>query len=514
MADALPMRLQDRVTLIGIENDSESFASLKTQTSSFGACHADLIQGDFLRQFEESDLFNVGQELDHVDVIIANPPYVRTQVLGAKRSQELAARFNLGGRIDLYQAFLAAMARKLRPGGLLGVITSNRFLTTKAGTATRRFLRTAFDLLEIIDLGDSKLFEAAVLPALVFGRKRDQSKTSTVRGQADFIRVYETQDGNVAERAHASSLIEALRKPHAGLVRANNVCYRVTVGQLPIPNDDARPWAMLSAPESEWISTIHASTSCRIGDVARVRVGIKTTADGVFIRRDWPLLPADIRPEKKHVRPLLSHENAARWRSVSVPSQKHVLYTHEVVNGRRRAIPFAKSSSTWKYLTANRAALESRKYVSDAGRAWYEIWVPQDPSSWSLPKIVFPDISAEPKFFLDLEGRIIDGNCYWITLNDSTDNDLLFLILGVANSAVIKRYHELAFPNKLYAKRKRHLTQYVKEYPLPNRNTSASQQIIDVVRRLTHETLNEEERIRLESEVDHLTAAAFGVGAP
>src|SRR3990172_3569943 len=175
MAEVLPKRIQRRVTLIGIENDDASFAALTSGRKQFGACAADLIKGDFLEFFEDGDLFEAPLELAPVDVIVANPPYVRTQILGAKRSKELANSFGLSGRVDLYQAFLVAMAKRLRPGGILGVITSNRFLTTKGGTATRRFLRANFELIEIVDLGDTKLFEAAVLPALVFARKRQHA---------------------------------------------------------------------------------------------------------------------------------------------------------------------------------------------------------------------------------------------------------------------------------------------------------------------------------------------------
>src|SRR5437868_5814950 len=101
---------------------------------------------------QTGDLFsNELAKLDQPDVIIANPPYVRTQVMGAKKSQQLAMTFELSGRVDLYQAFLVAMTRALKPGGLLGVITSNRFLTTRGAGSIRSFLTSHFDILEIID---------------------------------------------------------------------------------------------------------------------------------------------------------------------------------------------------------------------------------------------------------------------------------------------------------------------------------------------------------------------------
>ncbi|HET6878719.1 MAG TPA: N-6 DNA methylase [Pirellulales bacterium] len=514
--DALPREMRRRVTLVGIENDDASFASLRARQETFDGCRTDLIRGDFLEFFGGNDLFGSGEELEPVDCIIANPPYVRTQVLGAKRAQQLAARFGLSGRVDLYQAFLVAMARQLRPGGILGVITSNRFLTTRGGMATRRILRTKFDLIEIVDLGDTKFFEAAVLPALVFARKRDDAGEASRRQEPSFVRIYEeTDEGNGHTTQQFVSLVESLRNPQSGVVRVNGNRYRIATGRLPIARDDAKPWTLLSGGEAEWVAAIDAKAQCRIGQVAKVRVGIKTTADSVFIRDDWETLRGEIRPESRHLRPVLSQDDAAKWRPLeSSGRQRRVLYTHEVVDGRRRATRYPASSPTWKYLLSRKEKLESRHYVIEAGRAWYEIWVPQDPEAWSLPKIVFPDISPDARFFWDAKGSIVDGNCYWITTNDPADEELLLFILGVANSALISRYHDLAFQNKLYSQRRRHLTQYITEYPLPDRNAAASRKMVKLVRRLVEEPLGDADRGRLEATIDELVAQAFGVEWP
>jgi hypothetical protein len=246
--------------------------------------------------------------------------------------------------------------------------------------------------------------------------------------------------------------------------------------------------------------------------VAKIRVGIKTTADSVFIRDDWESLPEEMRPDPDLLRPVLSHDDAQRWlrRSSESPTRR-VLYTHEVVNGKRRAVAFDKKSAAWRYLVANRRRLASRSYVIDAGRQWYEIWVPQDPDGWKAPKIVFPDISPQPRFFLDRDGSVVDGNCYWITTRDEAEEDLLLLILGVANSAVLERFHELAFPNKLYSQRQRCLTQYVEEYPLPRRNSREAQGIVRAVLELTSQAVSASRRSELQARIDKLSADAFGV---
>jgi adenine-specific DNA-methyltransferase len=512
---AVPREMRRRVTLLGIENDDASFASLQARQPQFDGCRTDLIKGDFLEFFGNNDLFGSHEELEPVDCIIANPPYVRTQVLGAKRAQQLAARFGLSGRVDLYQAFLVAMERQLRPGGILGVITSNRFLTTRGGMATRRFLRTRFDLLEIVDLGDTKLFEAAVLPALIFARKRDDANNGAHDKGTSFVRIYEATGEANGNAEQVPSLVDSLRRPRTGIVRVNGCHYQIATGKLPLPQDDARPWTLLSGGEANWVAMVNAAAWQRIGDVAKVRVGIKTTADSVFIRGDWESLPSEIRPEPEHLRAIISQEGAAKWRQLETAGrQRRVLYTHEVVDGRRRAIRFAATSPTWIYLLSRKERLESRKYVLDAGRAWYEIWVPQDPEAWPLPKIVFPDISPDARFFWDAKGSIVDGNCYWITTNDAADEELLRFILGVANSALMSRYHELAFQNKLYSQRRRHLTQYINEYPLPDRRAEPSRQIVTLVRRLVQESPTGDERERLEAKIDALVAQAFGLDWP
>ena len=96
------------------------------------------------------------------DLIIANPPYVRTQIMGASTAQLLAKQFGLTGRVDLYYAFILGMAWVLKPQGVAGIIVSNRFMTTRSGASVRQALLERFNIHHVWDLGDTKLFDAAV----------------------------------------------------------------------------------------------------------------------------------------------------------------------------------------------------------------------------------------------------------------------------------------------------------------------------------------------------------------
>ena len=482
-----------------------------------------LQQNNFLDIYENSviqhqlfcDTSKQGTSIEPVDIIIANPPYVRTQVLGAAKAQTLASVFGLSGRVDLYHAFLIAMTHQLRPGGVLGVITSNRFLTTQGGSAVRGFLAREYDIIEIIDLGDTKLFEAAVLPAIFIGKKKLHGAASKALSQnsATFVRIYEnTKVGIPIQEEAKHSVYTALED---GQSRDYNIVgqhFTVAHGSLALPASPDDPWNMVTTDEGEWLKIVTAHASTRIFDVAKVRVGIKTTADEVFIREDWAQLPQELQPEETVLRRLLSQENAHRWQpQVENVSLRQVLYTHTMKHEKRVAIDLLQYPKAANYLMKHYERLASRDYVLKAGRKWYEIWVPQQPSAWQQPKIVFPDISPEPKFFYDAQRCIVDGKCYWITPNANQSSDILFLIAGVANSRLMTRYHDLAFNNKLYAGRRRYLTQYVEKYPLPDPSLQVSREIIALVQELIFSTLSTHEQAEKEEAIEILVAQAFGV---
>jgi len=434
--------------------------------------------------------------------------------MGARKAQKLAAAFGLSGRVDLYYPFLIAATEALRPGGLLGVITSNRFLCTQAGAAVRDFLSKSFDVLEIIDLGDTKLFEAAVLPAIFIGRRVSATGTRPKARPARFIRIYTHTPGDephMAQLRRAESVYALLDHPASGTYRVPEGIFDVTFGQCGLPPNAQSPWAMLADEESAWLESVQRNSVGSLKDFALVRVGIKTTADRVFVRSDWESLPADLRPEPQVLHPLLTHEDARRWRA---DPDKHIrakiLYTHEVVDGRRQPIDFRRFPRALRYLNSYRDELESRKYVIEAGRKWYEIWVPQDPQAWALPKVVCPDISPAPRFYLDHSGMMVDGDSYWITLRPGQSEELLYLILAVANSRLMATYHDLAFNNRLYAGRRRYLTQHVAHYPLPDSNKPESRELIRLVRSyLTQADPSPDRAQQFEKAVNEMVAAAF-----
>jgi adenine-specific DNA-methyltransferase len=515
-AKALPEKSRNHLTLIGYETDAAALKQARSLLSSAGLQRIELYNQDFLSlagidTLADKKQFSLFDKHDHLklvkyDAIIANPPYVRTQVMGSDKAQMLAQRFGLSGRVDLYHAFTMAMANVLKPGGILGLLTSNRFLTVRSGASIRHLLRTQFDLQAIYDLGDTKLFSAAVLPVIVVAR-RANADTQT---DCAFDRVYKCREdkSNSLLPYNHQSVLDALRdRTIKGDVCTSSGAFHIERGFLEHSKEDD-VWSLSTLENKSWLHSVRLHQLSTFEDIAYIRVGIKTTADEVFIRSDWPSLPPDLRPETALLHPLITHHEAQRWVRTDTISPKSVLYPHITENGKRYPIDLSKYPHSSAYLNLFRERLTKRKYVIEAGRQWYEIWVPHDPDDWRQRKLVYPDISEFPRFFLDNTGSIVNGDCYWITLKEGVDPNWILLMLAVANSSFITTYYDVVFHNKLYAGRRRFMTQYVKSFPLPNLKSDAAQKAVTLAKQMLSAKAQD---IQLEETIDQLIWKSFGL---
>src|SRR5450759_2897 len=167
----LPLAARKRVEAVGYDTDQNALRiASKRLRKDFPELDVHLEQKDFLEHVlnmqNGGDLLSAGNVQGPFHLVIANPPYVRTQIMGAQQAQQLAHNFGLTGRVDLYYPFLLGISQVLAENGVTGVITSNRFMTTKSGQAVRRAMLFRFRILHAWDLGDTKLFDAAVLPSV------------------------------------------------------------------------------------------------------------------------------------------------------------------------------------------------------------------------------------------------------------------------------------------------------------------------------------------------------------
>ena len=452
------------IEVVGYETDEEVAKNTKDMLmSQFPFINVDIRIGDFLSEVEKGNV-------EKFDYVIANPPYIRTQILGSNRAKEMAEKIKVNGRFDIYYAFLIYTKLVMKDTGIAGYITSNKFMSIKAGESVRDYMLENYSLRHIIDLGDTKLFKASVLPCILIF-----SLGKTVDKNILFTSVYEEQSKSKEEVAE--NIFEILNCEGIFELK-NGKKYKVKQGR--IQNIDKKSiWGISTKEDEDFLSKVEKNTCMRFSDLGKIRVGIKTTADNVFIGNDW-----DNRGEKiELLRPLITHRNAGQFISNNENHWK-VLYTHEIKDGKKRVIDIDEYPNSKAYLESNFEQLNSRQYLKKANRKWYEIWVPQNPKSWSVKKIIFREISEKPQFWFDETGAVVNGDCYWIDIKNNINIDLVYLALAIANSSFIEKYYDIRFNNKLYSGKRRFQSQYVEQFPIPNVSTDFAEDAIALVKKI------------------------------
>ena len=187
-----------KIIAVGYETDSS--VCLKTQSNLeklFPNVTITIKNEDFLKAIEEK---NAGE----YDYVIANPPYIRTQIMGSNKAQEISNKLNLNGRIDIYYAFIVCTGDVLKENGIAGYITSNKFLTIKSGSSVRDYILDNYCIHRITDFGDTKLFSASVLPCITVFSKGKTTEADNVK----FTSVY--QANNVEEFTKINNIFDSI----------------------------------------------------------------------------------------------------------------------------------------------------------------------------------------------------------------------------------------------------------------------------------------------------------------
>jgi adenine-specific DNA-methyltransferase len=498
------------IELVGLDIDAQAIELAEERLSPATGANVsfELRTADFLDEVSKESsaltLFETSKRNQPYrgtfDIVIANPPYVRTQVLGSNRAQEIAKAFGLSGRVDLYHAFVLGMTAALREGGRLSLLCSNRFLTTKSGKDLRRHIATSYALQHIYDLGDSRLFGAAVLPAVVVAQKDEEGSQ-----ECELTKVYEVQSESHDSFRTFNSVLEAIELGISGTVEVGDKHFEINSGHIAGIHGGDQPW--VGTPRG-LVLAIDRRTKMRASHLGKIRVGIKTTADSIFIKNDWSAVEDGLRPERQLLLPLITHHVARRWRGAI--HQAQVLYPYDLTASRRTPLALDEWPSASRYLESHRDRLSARKYVTSGGRHWWEIWVPQRPAEWARPKIVFPDISEEPKFFIDRSGAIVNGDCYWLPIQDGQE-ELAYLFLAVANSSFGTYFYDSTCGNRLYAGRRRFITQYVEKYPIPDPGSADARQMIEMASNLCNTEMSVELSQELEAQLDVFVWRSFGL---
>lgn len=129
---------------------------------------------------------------DGFDLVVGNPPWLRSEEIPPAMRRRLAGRYRwwrsggaYGNRPDLAVAFLERAVELARPGGAIALLVPAKLATAAYGAAARHALATTTTLSRVADLTDDPdaAFDATVYPLAIVARKGPPPRGHRVRSQ-------------------------------------------------------------------------------------------------------------------------------------------------------------------------------------------------------------------------------------------------------------------------------------------------------------------------------------------
>ncbi|MHB8628379.1 MAG: Eco57I restriction-modification methylase domain-containing protein [Aggregatilineales bacterium] len=406
------------------------------------------------------------------DVIVANPPYVRQELIkDLKPALRSVYGDKFAGTADLYVYFYFRALQLLRSNGVLTFISSNKWMRAGYGEQLRETLSAQTAVENLIDFGDLPLFGAIAYPCVIVARNaapvNDHSFTAL----------------NVSDLAAIDQLLYE--------VDARGWSQR----QSSLDKDG---WALMRPELLALLNKLRERGKPLETYVdGKVYIGVKTGFNQAFlidaVTRDG-LIREDAR-SGEIIKRYLRGRDVKRWNAVW--SGQYIIFT-------RRGINIDEYPAVKAYLTQFKDRLMPG--VSGGRKPgpykWYEI---QDNVAYHAEfekhKIVWPDIAKRSEFTLDTSGSYLDMTLFGIVGSD-------FYLLGILNSKAVEWFFQSVtstIQNGFF----RFKRQYVEQIPIPDAPPALKKQIEQVVRSLLDAKGGQV--TALEAELNALVNKAYGL---
>ena len=454
---------------------------------------------------------------EKTDYVIGNPPYIRLQNLSNENREYIKKNYaSATGRFDIYTCFLENGNKNLSSEGKLCLITSNKFLTANYGVGIRDYLSETGSVRKIVDLFDTKFFGAAVLPAITLC-----INTKDMDSPVEYIGVKTTDKDAESSCDNTMELFEFIENKmtsNKAYIRFVDKVLEISRSLVSIPKG-GKTWNFSSVDENDIKYFMEAKAMCRLSDLVEICVGIKTTADTVFVKP----MTSDFIEEKSFeedvIFPLIQSFDVERWKITWGESKRdrYILYPHRECAGNMEAIPLSEIPNAAMYLEECADVLKKRTYLMESKtRSWYECWVPQKLSKFRQAKIVTRDIVSHNSFAYDGDGRLCQGNTFFlirrpesifnINFSSLNEEDYYYFLLGLLNSHAMEYYQKM-ISGCLYSQRYRYTSTNLNRWPIPEFDTMSAKMIADKVRMLIE---NKQETATIENEINSIVNNQFG----
>lgn len=227
------------------------------------------------------------------DVVVANPPYVRQELLSPIKPYLQSAYQAYHGTADLYVYFYELGVRLLKPGGLLSYVVTNKWMKANYGEPLRRFFSEHAWVQSVVDFGHAKqIFEEVdVFPSIIAVRKPSEAPKPTTARLCTIPR----------EQLRIDDLSQQIEREGV---------------ELPLSQLRAEAWQLEPGGVNALLAKIHAK-GVPLSDFAGAKplTGIKTAFNDAYLI-DTPTKEALVKADSKCaavIRPYVRGADIGRW---------------------------------------------------------------------------------------------------------------------------------------------------------------------------------------------------------
>lgn len=389
----------------------------------------------------------VAQAVAEVDVVVSNPPYVRSVNMAPDEREALAGRYAATsfGEWDLYMAFLEQTYQWLAPHGQAGLVVPSRWFTAATATRLRELLARAGAMRMLIDFGATQVFAQA-----------------TTYTSISFL-----------SQARSPEVLVARRALGAEADASSGDQWRCD--QLPAATLSHEPWRLVVGADRSLVQ--HLMSGPKLGDIARIAKGVGTNADRVYILERATVVGEIVRGhcraadgpvelERALCRPCVRGRDIRAYGQIDGSVQCLTPYRRD--GARLSADDLARFPRADAHLKRFRTLLANRESGKYDDPAFYRFGRAQNLEFLGrlADKIIIPDVAKSGRAVLDATGALVLDSAYAIRLLPGAQGYALELLLAVMHAPVV-RYWLTRTGISLRGGYVRLKTSYLSPLPLP-----------------------------------------------
>lgn len=351
------------------------------------------------------------------DLVVGNPPYIRTEDLDNGIEKEYRARWDtMRGRADIYIGFYERGLRLLTEGGKLGYICADRWMRNAYGKHLRALIASEYSVESVWQMHDVDAFETEVsaYPAITILANTTQNHATIIDTRTVF---------------NAKSARAALAFVHGDADEAASLAWEGA--RLPNWFTTKDFWPTGSPHTIKLLERLQEDFPTLESDgMTKISIGVATGADKAYIIRQ----DADINVEPERLTPIVMADDI-RDGHLNPPT-KMLLNPWD---DQGQLIDLAKYPKFAAILQSHKN-VRTRFVAKKNPTTWHRTIDKVHPGLAERPKLLLQDMKAQITPVLEPGGFYPHHNLYYI-VSDSWDLEVLGgLLLSRIAEAFVSAY--------------------------------------------------------------------------